>query len=110
MNTNETNEQSLGSIYEQAKFILDGLDPEIGDAIYDLVHMKYLKADALQKMSEESYYKNFSNRTKQILADRVAKRYAIDGDYDCDMSYWDNIYNLLREETESLRQDISPER
>ena len=105
-----TNEQSLGSIYEQAKVILDGLEPEIGDAIYDLVHMKYLKADALQRMSEESYYKDFSDETKQMLADRVAERYAIDGDYDCDMSYWDNIYNLLHEETESLRQDNSPER
>lgn len=105
-----TNEQSLGSIYEQAKLILDGLEPEIGDAIYDLVHMKYIKADALQKMSEESYYKDFSDETKQMLADRVAERYAIDGDYDCDMSYWDNIYNLLHEETEALRQDISSER
>lgn len=107
-----TNEQSLENIYEQAKLILDGLAPEIGDALYDLVHMKYIKADALQKMSEESYYKDFSIRTKQILADRVAERYVLDGDYDCDMSYWDNIYNLLHEETESLRQeqDISPER
>lgn len=48
--------------------------------------------DGVSDLDEEDY---------ELFIDSVANKYVYDGDYDCNISYWDNIDNLIDEESKS---------
>ena len=85
------------------KEILDTLkhvkdDEEIPEGaritIYNNLRAIYTKQDAVQLLKDE--YGNVQERRINDIADVVAERF-VDGNYDCNLSYWDNLRNLINE-------------
>lgn len=73
-------------------WILDPQDPAVEeDAIYRMVWKRHVAED-VRVFAED----NGKVVTPEIV-DTVAQRYVYEGDYDCNLSYWQNIENLLTE-------------
>lgn len=68
-------------------------DTEVLDEIYRFVWHRYTMEDVERIMEEE--YPSISESEKDEIADSVARAYVYDGKYDCNLSYWDNIRNLI---------------
>lgn len=62
------------------------------DDVYRYVWQQYTKTDVLR------YAKDMGVEISDDQADIVADRYTYEGKYDCNLSYWDNLKNLINEE------------
>lgn len=71
--------------------ILDKLTVEEKEAVYREVLAQYTKQDILVR-AEDYFGMDISDEEAEFLAER----WAYDGEYDCNLSYWDNIDNLLK--------------
>lgn len=67
------------------------LNNEAKDIIYRKVWKEHVKEDIL------SYAEDNGRAITDEKADAVADRYVYEGDYDCNLSYWQNLENLLAE-------------
>ncbi|MCR5368404.1 hypothetical protein [Eubacterium sp.] len=67
------------------------LNNEAKDIIYRMVWKEHVKEDIL------SYAEDNGRAITDEKADAVADRYVYEGDYDCNLSYWQNLENLLAE-------------
>ena len=66
------------------------------DDIYRLVRKKYIKEDVKSRM-EELQVLDKNDENFDTVVETVATRYVYDGDYDCNLTYWENIDNLINE-------------
>jgi hypothetical protein len=67
--------------------LLELLNYDQKDYIYRSVWANHVAEDVASKFSEFD----------ENICDTVAKRYAFDGDYDCNRDYWSNLETLLNE-------------
>lgn len=85
--------------------ILDKVEDK--DTLYRMLWADYLYEDVYDYVKGNGYPLNESG------IQEVINRYVYNGDYDCNLSYWDNINNLVQEalEKESNKEieDISLE-
>lgn len=70
--------------------ILNSLSALEKDELYRALWLEYVKEDI----------RNYDESLDESMVEVVASRYVYDGDYDCNLSYWDNIENLIKEEKE----------
>lgn len=68
---------------------LKALNPIMTDMIYRCTWMKYVVEDIL------NYAEDNEIKLDQDEAAIIAKQYVYDGKYDCNLSYWTNIKNLI---------------
>lgn len=61
------------------------------DVIYRYVWSEYVKDDI------ESQCESRDIMLTEEAIDEIVNRYVYEGDYDCNLSYWDNIDNLIDE-------------
>lgn len=81
------------SIIHNASFAQKLLSPNVQNDIYRTEWKKHVIYD-VQSRAEDVGVK----LTEDII-DMIAERYTCEGDYDCNLSYWDNIDNLIHDYT-----------
>lgn len=64
------------------------------DDLYRRLHLDYVKEDIASRLDEHDFELK-TDEDIDMLIDTVARRYVYDGEYDCNLSYWDNIDNLI---------------
>ena len=77
------------------KLNFDKLSYEEKDAIYRAVWLNHVKNDI------KAFIKDEDVTLTEDQIDYIARLYVYDGEYDCNLSYWDNLSNLINEEKRS---------
>ena len=76
--------------------LAENLDFKTSDDLYRILHMPYVKEDIKHMLNELEI--DTSAYNLECLIDDCASRYVYDGDYDCNLSYWQNLENIIRNE------------
>lgn len=76
--------------------LAENLDFKTSDDLYRILHMPYVKEDVKHMLNELEI--DTSAYNLECLIDDCASRYIYDGDYDCNLSYWQNLENIIRNE------------
>ena len=90
------------------------------DQIYRAIWAEHVREDIEAQLAQSSmeYYEDkyeveFSDENMKSIVNNAAELYVYDGKYDCNLSYWDNIDNLIDEcasyeasEIKSNKEDI----
>lgn len=66
------------------------------DDIYRLVWKEHTKEDVKSRI-EDLQIMDENNKNFNTVVETVAARYVYNGDYDCNLTYWNNIDNLIDE-------------
>lgn len=74
---------------------LDKLLTELNYSTLDYIHRKlwvnHLKEDIISRIKDNFSWLEYSDND----IEECAKRYAFEGDYDCNCTYWDNIDAII---------------
>lgn len=73
------------------KDILNQLDWKEKDALYRELRCGYVREDVVDRLNEREL-----DFTESEL-ETIVRKYVYEGDYDCNLSYWTNIDNLIDE-------------
>ncbi len=96
-------------LHDITKKVLSGLsDGDISTVMEDLYRLqlyKYTLDDVYCQIEEDERFSDISEEDFDRIAESCARRYAYEGDYDCNLSYWDNIQGLIDEEIEPYLED-----
>lgn len=76
-------------IEQKINTILKDLTEEEKDAIYRKLWYNHVLEDVYSFANDEDI------EITDDIAENVAYRYVYEGDYDCNLSYWSNIKNLI---------------
>lgn len=76
--------------------LAENLDFKTSDNLYRILHMPYVKEDVEQMIKDLEI--DTSAYNLECFIDDCASRYVYDGDYDCNLSYWQNLENIIRNE------------
>lgn len=76
--------------------LAENLNFKTSDDLYRILHMPYVKEDVKHMLNELEI--DTSAYNLECLIDECASRYVYDGDYDCNLSYWQNLENIIRNE------------
>lgn len=68
---------------------INALSPDEKDQVYRQVKAKYLKEDIVSRSEE------IGKELSEEEIDSITDLYVNHGKYDCNISYWDNIDNLI---------------
>lgn len=79
---------------EKLNKILESLSYEEKDLLYRKLWYDYVLED-VKEVIEDS---DISIKNPDKIAKEIARKYVYDGDYDCELSYWNNIEILLQKE------------
>lgn len=74
---------------EKLQNIIDSLNAYEKDMLYRMLWLEYVKSDI------KAYADENDVEVKEGDVDVAADRYVFYGQYDCNISYWDNIENLI---------------
>lgn len=74
--------------------LLDLLNYDQKDYIYRKVWAEHVSEDVRSLCKDEGYDEVYT----PDIAEQIAYRYAFEGDYDCNLPYWQNLKNLFEEE------------
>ena len=77
---------------EKINKLIESLSSAEKDLLYRKLWVKYVEEDVEGLMTELGITSDHN------LTNRVATRYAFNGDYDCELSYWANLENLIEQE------------
>lgn len=72
--------------------VFNALSVEQKDYIYRAVWFEHVVEDVVGRLDEREILDEDNS-----IKESVAQRYVYQGDYDCNLSYWDNIDNLIDE-------------
>lgn len=92
------------------KHIVDGLDAVEKDDLYRYLWADHVREDVESRLASdyEEMMLNASGETDEdhlkAVVENVVERYVYDGDYDCNLSYWENIDNLIEKAMESCER------
>lgn len=92
MTINELKDELNKLDENKIKELAAGLDEKKADSLYRALWCNYVKEDVKLKLEEESDIKLTENEI-----DNCVDLYVYHGKYDCDLSYWDNIQNLIED-------------
>ena len=84
---NELNDVEKDTLYRKLR--LDYVKEDIYSLLYSLLEDENLPLDEESMLAEK-------------IANIVSERYVYDGDYDCNLTYWDNLRNLINEVQKEL--------
>lgn len=71
---------------------VDSLDSLSRDALYRRLWIEYVTDDIASHIETFDY---ISCDDRETIIELVAQAYVYDGDYDCNLTYWENIDNLI---------------
>lgn len=67
------------------------------DLLYRTLWVEHVKED-IEGVLVENYREEMTDEEISGTAEKLARQYCFDGDYDCNLCYWDNIDNLIARE------------
>lgn len=82
------------------EYIVSKLDPKKSDAVYRLLWAAHVAEDV------KSHAEDMDICLETGEVEIVVNRYVYDGDYDCNLSYWDNIEALIEDVTKNNEQNL----
>ena len=85
---------------------LSYLTPDEKDKIYRALWKEHVVEDARSQIEEYIFYELIPKEDVERIADQAAERYVYEGDYDCNLSYWDNIENLVKDEISDIAREV----
>lgn len=71
---------------------IDSLDSASRDALYRRLWIEYVTEDVACHIGT---FDNIPCEDYDTIIELVAQAYVYDGDYDCNLTYWENIDNLI---------------
>lgn len=83
-----------------ANEIYEHLSYQQRQELFKIMRFKNIQVDVFYYFDSDDKYKN--SPEKNEIAHKAAYKYVYEGDYDCNISYWDNIKNLIDRELEIL--------
>jgi len=86
---------------ESLPFAMTFLSDKVKDEIYRSELKQHTAEDVRARIEDTSV------KLDECQIENVAHRYAYEGDYDCNLSYWDNIDNLI--EVEDFNRLVNPQ-
>ncbi len=92
----------LKEVFEYCKKVFG---EKTDEEIYREKLKAYTKEDVVASLAENPNVTD--DMDVDAIADTVAEMYAENGDYDCNLSYWDNIDNLIYEVLLENRRAVS---
>lgn len=84
----------MATAYElkpETQAMLDSLPDTELDSVYRYLWAQHVREDV------ESHAEDIDAELTEEEIDKIVERYVYEGDYDCNLSYWDNIENLIWE-------------
>ena len=82
----------------EARKIIEYMDPAVKDCVYRIIWEEHVKEDVESVL--EGYIgdkiRDLSDEEYNCFVSDIAQRYT-SGHYDCNLSYWDNLDNLIDE-------------
>ncbi len=81
-----------------AKEATETMNAEEKDAIYRYLWREHVEKDVRSQLDQNPRLERLSDEEYENLIKSVATRYVYDCRYDCNLSYWDNLDNLISEE------------
>lgn len=72
---------------------IDSLDPASRDALYRRLWIEYVTEDVACHIET---FDDIPCNDYDTIVELVAQAYVYDGDYDCNLTYWENIDNLIK--------------
>lgn len=89
----------MARINDMLQRMVDALDAKEKDDLYRYLWLDYVREDVIHRLGldeEDETEHPFSELVDDtILVDDVAERYVYEGEYDCNLTYWENIDNLI---------------
>ncbi len=95
----------LAKKFEPEAF-LASLTADEQDKVYRYLWKERVVEDARSVIEEYIFYSLLSKEDVERIADEAADRYVYNGDYDCNLSYWDNISNLVRDAISDKAREV----
>lgn len=104
---------------EKIDNILKDLTADEKDTLYRKLWEEYIKQDVTMYLYDDDhlsdiideYNVDFTKEETDGIIDRVVERYVYEGDYDCELNYWENIDNLINDEAGRLSHELlAPEK
>lgn len=88
--------EGLDSITEEtAEKLLNSISSEKKDMLYRILWSQYVYNDFLKRLEDREVDMNHEDCLNKIKD--CVYRYVYCGDYDCTLSYWDNIDNIIND-------------
>ncbi len=87
---------------DKIESILQKLDAAEKDSLYRRLWKDYVREDVSGFLDEEIEARELeiADEDKELIVGKVTNLYVYEGEYDCNLSYWDNIRNLIDPELE----------
>lgn len=76
------------------------LDSISRDSLYRKLWLEYVTSDVSERLCETCDKNCTFPNNCSALVEKIASAYVYDGEYDCNLSYWDNIDNLINKYSE----------
>ena len=82
---------------DKIAFFMEGLTAWDKDTLYYQLWEEHVREDVSSFLEEELEARKIevSDEVKEDIIARAAYLYVYEGEYDCNLNYWDNIKNLL---------------
>lgn len=108
----EIQEVSVGGVSVElaGKFdpdeFLSGLTWKEKDEVYRALWKERVVEDAKSQIKEYIFYGLIPKEEVERIADKAAERYVYQGDYDGNLSYWENLENLVKDEISDIARKV----
>lgn len=81
---------------EKVQELLKNLTSREKDELYKALEFEYVREDVECQLEQNiNIPDNLSDDAYNDIVDDITKKYVYDRDYDCDLSYWENIDNFI---------------
>lgn len=95
---------------EEAREFISNLTTEEKDAVYRELWMNFVRNDVEARLEETPEdFEGYSAEDFKNLIENVAERYVYQGDYDCNLSYWQNIDELISSVHDQMYMHNNPD-
>lgn len=81
----------------QANKVIESIPENLRDWVYRQLWAEHVREDVESQVEQLPYYEDITDEEYETLVGNVVERYVYQGDYDCNMSYWNNIDALIEE-------------
>ena len=86
-------EKMKGFVYKRLDItsymsFVNGLEYEQKSTLYSILWSQYVREDVASRLEEQE-------ECSDAIVEEVTRRYVYDFEYDCNLSYWENIDNLI---------------
>lgn len=106
VNIQKTNKHINPKTIEVLSSLTEAEAKTVMEDLYRYNLFLYTKSDVEGWLMQNPNIDYLSDESIQTIIEDCAYQYAYEGEYDCNLSYWDNINNLISHELEQYQEEI----